>query len=1031
MVRSLPLTLSFMLAANMFAQSPGGVNTNLQLWLRAEGYTGNSTWTDNSGNNRHASKTGTVANTASYNFQPVPTGLTAANYFSVPHTTSLNTTSGAISVFAVGLPGGGTYSPFVSKTINQYWDQGWVLATSSPMTTIGFTTGDWVGTGGNQVALQTGASTTIPYIATGFGSGASTNVVSVCSNARAVNTSNSTKTSTTLPLYVGFDGDVYHFEGGSIAEVIVYNANLSVANRQQVWSYLAVKYGITLNNGATNYVNSSANTVWNTATNAGYNNNIFGIGRDNTSGLHQRQSVSINGGLQPVIAHGSTLVALNSSGSDLGQNNSFLIAGSNNSAAAFDTWLSGIDGLNARLDRIWRVQESGSIGTVTIAWPSTDPNIQLLVSNDATFNGSDNAYATTTINIDGTDYRQASVDIVNGQYFTFATTSTGPGGYWNSLALWLTTDAAGVQPGNNAPAWNDLSRTNNPVERVGTRILQMPDASHNFQPYFNNFSSADHFKDSNSSIAPESGLEATAMTMFAVARINHATNDGRIMGVDDGENNGNDPGLSIDDASARFHRVSTSTVNLTSPIDAQVGRSGIFSAYTSGSTVAVGMDGNYNTSTMTTGGGMRGDVLMIGYGNATVVGALPGDLQEVIWYKRALNSSEIKQVESYLAIKHGITLGGNSGTSTAYNYVNSAGTTIWNKSTNSGYNNDIAGIGRDDVSRLYQKQSNSVNSSGSVTMALGNIAASNAMNASTFMNDRSFLIWGHDGAAHNSVFNDPNCFNQLPVGVEARIQRKWKVQATDLNQTVTVAFDQSALIGHLPVSNLRLLVDNDGSNWTNATIYSNATVSGGRVVFAGVDLTNAPFFTIATTNFASTPLPIELLGFEGITLGAVNELTWRTASETNNDHFVVERGADGIWFEHLGRVNGAGNSQQLHSYRLWDEAPLNGLNYYRLKQVDFDGTFTHSPVIVLNNERSIAMACKLRTLESEGLFVFDCTVSEGALLELFNPAGQPLGSYRFGTDATIEVDLRAFVAGMYFARITDGAHAISYKLLRL
>lgn len=1028
MGRTLLLTLFWASVAVSSAQSPGGINTNLQLWLRSEGYTGGATWADVSGNGRNATKTGTVTNTTLYNFQPVPTGLTTARYFSVPHNNNLNTNSGAISVFAVGLPGGGTYSPFVSKTINQYWDAGWILATSDPMSSIGFTTGDWVGTGGTNAARKTGISTTIPYIISGFGSGALINSVSVCENGTAVVSSTSSKTNSSLPLYIGFDGDAYGFNGGNIAEVIMYNANLSAGDRQRVWSYLALKYGITLNNGGTNYLNSGGTIVWNTTTNAGYNTNIFGIGRDNTSGLHQRQSVSINGGLQPVIAHGSTLVSLNSSGTDLGTNNAFLIAGSNTAAASFDTWLTGLTGINARMDRIWRVQESGTVGTVTVAWPSSDASIQLLVSSDATFNSSDNAYPTTAITINGTAYRQASVDLANGQYFTFASLITGPAGYWNDLGLWLTSDAAGVNPGSNAPSWDDLSKNGNPVETVGTRTLQQPDAAHNFQPYFNGFTSSHHFKDMSSSLT-SSGFQATPITMFAVARLNSATSSGRIMGIDDGNNNGADPGLSIDNARPRFHRV-TNNANLIGTTSAQVGRSGLFSSYTSGTTLGVGLDGAYNTSAISTNGGITGSILMIGYGNLTVNGALPGDLQEVIWYKRILSATEIKQVESYLAIKHGITLGGNSGTSSTYNYLNSAGTTVWNKTANTGYNNDIAGIGRDDVSRLSQKQSTSVNSSGSVTMSIGTIAASNAANTGTFAQDRSYLLWGRDGGEHASVFDDDACFTQLPTGVQARIQRRWKVQATNFTQNVTVAFDQSALVAYTAVSNLRLLVDGDGGDWTNASAYSGATVSGGRVVFTGVNFSSGSYFTLATVNYASTPLPVELIGFEGKTIGETNHLTWRTATEMNNDRFEVERSADGERFDRIGEVAGAGNSQHVTRYAATDHQPLNGLNYYRLMQVDMDGSFTYSPMIVLDNKHGTDDDCLIRTLDADGLFVLHCTVPDNAMLELFSPVGQPLQLRRFDGGGTQEVDLRAFASGVYFVRISDGDVVKSYKLLR-
>lgn len=1032
MGRSLSLTLSCVLVSSVLAQSPGGVNTNLQLWLRAEGYTVGGNWTDASGNGRTATRNGTI-NTISYNFQPVPANLSDTRYFEVAHHNNLNAASGAMAVICVGLPGAGSYAPFVAKTENQYWDRGWVMATSSSETTIGFTTGDWAGAGGAQTALQSGVSSTIPYIASGFGNGGgASNVASVCNNGTATATS-STHTSNTRTenLFVGFDGDVYGFDGGSVAEVLMYNRDLTAAERQRIWSYLAIKYGITLNSGGTNYLNSSSANVWTIATNTGYNNNIFGIALDNTSGLNQRQSVSINAGPQPVIANGSTLVAANSSGTALTTNNSFLIAGSDNADATFTTSISGLTGLNGRLDRIWKVQETGTVGNVTVAWPDNDASIKLVVSNDATFNGSDVAYTTSAINIGGVDYRQATVNFTTGQFFTFATNVIAPGAVVNKLALWLASDAVGVSPGSNASAWNDISRVKNPVETIGTRTLQVSDASHNFQPYFTSFSNTNHFKDVNSSIAPQGSLLATEVTMFGVARINSTTNDGRIVGMDDTDPNANDPGLSVFDASARFHRTTTSAVAHSSAALASLNRSSVFSAYTSGTTVGAGMDGAYNTAAITAGGGITGDVLLIGYATGTISGALPGDLQEVIWYKQTLSATEIKQVETYLAIKYGITLGGNTGTSSTYNYVNTAAATVWDKTTNSGYNNDIAGIGRDDASALMQKQSNSVNSTGSVTMSLGSIATSNAANANTFTNDRSFLMWGHNGAAHNSVFNDANCFSQLPTGVQARIQRKWKVQATNFAQNVTVAFDEADLVGYLPVSNLRLMVDNDGTNWTNATTYSSATQSGGRVIFSNVSFSAAtPFFTLATTDYWGTPLPIELISFEGRTVGYANELTWSTASETNNDHFDVERSTDGLHFERIGTVAGAGNSQQMLHYALKDEAPINGINYYRLLQADANGATTYSSIIALKNERATATECIVRTLDAEGLFAFSCTVPEGATFELFTQTGQPLKVQRFTDSGSQEVDLRTFAAGIYFARVTDGVSVKSYKLLR-
>lgn len=1015
------------------AQSPGGVSTNIQLWLRAEGYTGGTTWADASGNSRVVNKTGTVPTTVMYNFQNVPSNIGASNYFSCAHTGNLNTSGGAIAVFAVGLPGGGTYSPFVSKTVNQYWDQGWILATSSPMTDIGFTTDNWTGTGSTNVAKQSGASSTIPYIASGFGDGASTNNVSVCSNGRTPGMNTSAKSSTSLPLYVGFDGDVYGFNGGSIAEVIMYNRDLNATERQRVWSYLAIKYGITLNSGGTNYLSSGSTNVWNITTNTGYNNNIFGIGRDSGSNLHQRQSVSINGGLQPVIGNGTGLVSLNSSGTNLGTDMSFLMAGSDNNSTNFLTYVSGLSAVNLRLDRIWKVQETGTVGTVTVAWPSTDAALNLLVSNDATFDGSDNAVSTTAITINGTAYRQASVDLTNGQFFTFGTFATAPGGVLSGLSLWVASDNAGVSAGSNAPDWDDLSPNKNHVETVGTRTLQAADAAHNFQPFFNNFSNTNHFKDLQSSLAPQNTLQASEVTQFGVVRINSVTNDGRIFGIDDVDNSGNDPGLSVVDASADFHRTSTSAVNTASPIDAVLNRTSLFSAYTSGTTLGLGMDGVYNTSAITSGGGLMGDILMVGYGNGTINGALPGDMQEGIWYKRALSATEIKQVESYLSIKHGTTLGGNTGTAATYNYLHSGGTTIWNKTTNAGFNNDIAAIGRDDASALNQKQSNSVNATNngnSVTIALGSIAASNSANANTFTQDKSFLIWGSDGASHQTVYGNSACFTQLPTGVQARILRKWKVQITNFSQATAVGFLQSALVAYLPVSNLRLLMDDDGSNWSNATVITGAVSSGGRVVFSNVTFSPAqPYFTIATINYSQTQLPIELISFQGRTEGPVNELTWSTATEENNDHFELQRSTDGEHFSSIGVVDGAGDSQSRIDYAFTDADPANGMNHYRLKQVDVDGVFTYSSVIVLHNERS-TMECIVRTLDVDGYYSLQCSVQEGAIVELIAPGGQPIRQARIANGTSHDLDLRPLASGMYFARVVSGPEVKTYKLLR-
>lgn len=93
-----------------------------------------------------------------------------------------------------------------------------------------------------------------------------------------------------------------------------------------------------------------------------------------------------------------------------------------------------------------------------------------------------------------------------------------------------------------------------------------------------------------------------------------------------------------------------------------------------------------------------------------------------------------------------------------------------------------------------------------------------------------------------------------------------------------------------------------------------------------------------------TILPMELIEFHAFAVGDGVELHWSTASEVNNDRFVIERSKDGVFFEPIGVVDAAGNSAYANSYTHPDRSPHPGLNYYRLQQVDTDGTFEHSPV---------------------------------------------------------------------------------------
>ena len=133
---------------------------------------------------------------------------------------------------------------------------------------------------------------------------------------------------------------------------------------------------------------------------------------------------------------------------------------------------------------------------------------------------------------------------------------------------------------------------------------------------------------------------------------------------------------------------------------------------------------------------------------------------------------------------------------------------------------------------------------------------------------------------------------------------------------------------------------NSGSAWTIAGVHSVGTGSNGIPVVHRTGMTSHGQFGIGSGS--SNPLPISLLYFKAKLNENIVKLCWATASELNNDYFTIERSSDGIHFEEIIRQRGAGNNSFTLYYSTEDVNPLNGYNYYRLKQTDFDGHFTYS-----------------------------------------------------------------------------------------
>lgn len=116
-------------------------------------------------------------------------------------------------------------------------------------------------------------------------------------------------------------------------------------------------------------------------------------------------------------------------------------------------------------------------------------------------------------------------------------------------------------------------------------------------------------------------------------------------------------------------------------------------------------------------------------------------------------------------------------------------------------------------------------------------------------------------------------------------------------------------------------------------------------------------FSVWTLTNNLSPLPVSWLYFNAaMNDGGDVDLDWATASEINNDYFTVQKSRDGMDFENFITVAGMGNSTQVNAYRAVDTNPYNGISYYRLKQTDYDGNKSYSPLVRINNRSTNAPA---------------------------------------------------------------------------
>jgi len=590
------------------------------------------------------------------------------------------------------------------------------------------------------------------------------------------------------------DALLRHFEG-YLPEFIQYNSALSSTDAQKVESYLAIKWGITQGH---DYFATDGTTTYSIAT---FGNNVAGIGRDNNTALNQKQSKSVNNGNQVVMALGTAALTNQANAGTITTDKQFLVWGNNN-AALTNLVITGWATTTNRFTRRWKLQNTNSFSqSVTVYFPASAfsviaGNPTLIYNTSSTLTGPGTEVpnsGTTTIN--GVSYYKFTTIFPTTavQYFSFGGAQTvNPGGV-TGAAMWVRADAGvNYSSGSTISQWtNQMNAANNYVTSTGA-------VSHVTSGTLMNFNPQASFNGASTLVSQTPIVTAVnqSVSKFSIVNGNNGTIEGAGNGA--GGNNwhwykyGTDPTASI-------------LYGLNSSVNACFGPAGSYASIPVAATV------RYNSAGTGSFAGMNGlfDVAGTNVQTQNVLTSslgsiyssayyFNGNINEYIQFNSLLNVLETRQVESYEAIKYGITLSRNNngiapsgeavtGQAIAYNegdYIAADGNTrTW--ISDATYHNNVAGIGRDDNTALDQRISRSVSSSILTISTDTDFTSKNAGGTHPAISgDKKFLIAGDNGLAATAT--SPTTINGVSFD---RINKIWKIQDTNGMGCTNLQFD--------------------------------------------------------------------------------------------------------------------------------------------------------------------------------------------------------------------------------------------------
>lgn len=178
-------------------------------------------------------------------------------------------------------------------------------------------------------------------------------------------------------------------------------------------------------------------------------------------------------------------------------------------------------------------------------------------------------------------------------------------------------------------------------------------------------------------------------------------------------------------------------------------------------------------------------------------------------------------------------------------------------------------------------------------------------------------------------------------------------------------------------------------------------------------------------------LPVTWLSFTGEPLDDHNLLEWSTAGEEDAASFDIERSSDGRTFSAIGNVAAAGTTTTIRRYRFYDRLPIEGVNYYRLKQKDHDGRFDYSQVILIRRSGLVMVSIFPNPAKRELQIRLNGPADNGLVkTDIIDMQGRVVATRQQLRDNVMTMPVASLPAGLYLIRITWNNKTTTYRFVK-